>query len=42
MGSRNTGTLLQRLRGLMKNKRYVTEQLHAYIIPSDDMHQVQR
>ena len=38
--AKNTTALLQRLRQLMKNKKYVPEPLHAYIIPSGDAHQV--
>jgi hypothetical protein len=31
---------LQKLRSLMKNAKYVSEPLQAYIIPSEDAHQV--
>jgi len=31
---------LQKLRSLMKNTKYVSEPLQAYIIPSEDAHQV--
>ncbi|XP_071447927.1 xaa-Pro aminopeptidase 1 [Hetaerina americana] len=34
-----TGHLLKKLRSLMKNVKYVTEPLQAYIIPSCDAHQ---
>ena len=35
-----TGAKLAALRKLMQNEKYVTEPLHAYIIPTDDAHQV--
>ena len=35
-----TGELLTKLRSAMKNKAFVPEILHAYIIPSEDAHQV--
>lgn len=35
-----TGELLTKLRGVMKNTSYVSEALQAYIIPSEDAHQV--
>ena len=31
---------LQKLRSLMKSTRYVNEPLSAYIVPTDDQHQV--
>ncbi|RWS07073.1 aminopeptidase-like protein [Dinothrombium tinctorium] len=34
-----SGILLQQIRQLMKNKQYVYEEIHAYIIPSTDSHQ---
>lgn len=40
--AKNTTALLKRLRQLMKNKAYVTGELHAYIIPSGDAHQVSK
>ena len=40
MAPKNTTAILTKLRGLMKNKAYVTEPLHAYIVPSGDAHQV--
>ena len=40
MPAKNTGPFLQRLRALMQNKTYVPEVLHAYIVPTDDAHQV--
>lgn len=39
MGVKNTTAILRKLRALMKNKAYVTEQIHAYIVPSGDAHQ---
>ncbi|KAK3095170.1 hypothetical protein FSP39_011006 [Pinctada imbricata] len=39
MSAKNTSAILKRLRGLMSNKKYVTEQIHAYIVPSGDAHQ---
>ncbi|XP_052100615.1 xaa-Pro aminopeptidase 1-like [Mytilus californianus] len=36
---KNTTTILKRLRALLKNTTYVTEQIHAYIVPSGDAHQ---
>ncbi|KAK8768947.1 aminopeptidase P isoform X1 [Amblyomma americanum] len=39
MALRNTGTLLKRLRALMKNTTYVSETIQAYIVPSGDAHQ---
>ncbi|XP_064631174.1 xaa-Pro aminopeptidase 1-like isoform X2 [Lineus longissimus] len=39
MSGTKTGTKLLQLRALMKNKKYVTEPIHAYIIPSGDAHQ---
>ena len=35
-----TGTLLKKLRKLMKNTSYVPEAINAYIVPSGDAHQV--
>ena len=35
-----TGELLTKLRSAMKNKAYVPDILHAYIIPTEDAHQV--
>ena len=40
MPPKNTTAILSRLRSLMKNKAYVPEPLHAYIVPSGDAHQV--
>ena len=40
MGVKNTTAIIKRLRDLMKNTSYVTEQIHAYIVPSGDAHQV--
>lgn len=40
MALRNTGTLLKRLRALMKNTTHVSETIQAYIVPSGDAHQV--
>nr|XP_002736408.1 PREDICTED: xaa-Pro aminopeptidase 1-like [Saccoglossus kowalevskii] len=37
--AKKTTALLTNLRQLMKSKQYVTEPLHAYIIPSADAHQ---
>lgn len=34
-----TGPLLKRLRALMKNQTYVSEAIHAYIVPTKDAHQ---
>lgn len=39
MPPKNTTAILSRLRSLMKNKAYVPEPLHAYIVPSGDAHQ---
>ncbi|XP_075732364.1 aminopeptidase P isoform X5 [Rhipicephalus microplus] len=39
MALRNTGTLLKRLRALMKNTTIVCETIQAYIVPSGDAHQ---
>ena len=39
MGVKNTTAIIKRLRDLMKNTSYVTEQIHAYIVPSGDAHQ---
>lgn len=39
MGVKNTSNILKRLRSLLGNTGYVTEQLHAYIVPSGDAHQ---
>jgi len=36
----NMSNRLQKLRSLMKNVKYVSEPLQAYIIPSEDAHQV--
>lgn len=33
-----TTNLLAQLRSLMKNTKYVPEEIHAYIIPSNDAH----
>ena len=35
-----TGELLTKLRSAMKNKAHVPDILHAYIIPTEDAHQV--
>ena len=35
-----TGHLLRQLRSLMKNKHHLREVIQAYIIPSEDAHQV--
>lgn len=35
-----TGHLLRQLRSLMKNKHHLPEVIQAYIIPSEDAHQV--
>ncbi|PSN40454.1 Xaa-Pro aminopeptidase 1 [Blattella germanica] len=35
----DSSSKLQKLRGLMKNVKYVSEPLQAYIIPSEDAHQ---
>lgn len=40
MGVKNTTKILKRLRALLSNTGYVTEQIHAYIVPSGDAHQV--
>ncbi|XP_037093227.1 xaa-Pro aminopeptidase 1-like [Pollicipes pollicipes] len=37
-GAKNTTHLLKHLRSLMKNTKYVNEELHAYIVPSADSH----
>ena len=42
MPAKNTGAILQRLRSLMKNSHHVSESVHAYIIPTDDAHQVRQ
>ncbi|XP_013419296.1 xaa-Pro aminopeptidase 1 isoform X2 [Lingula anatina] len=39
MSAKNTSLILHKLRGLMKNSHYVTEELQAYIVPSEDAHQ---
>ena len=39
MAAQKSGALLQQLRQTMKNSAYVTELIHAYIIPTDDAHQ---
>lgn len=39
MPSKSTTMILSRLRALMKNKAYVSEPVHAYIVPSGDAHQ---
>ncbi|XP_034235011.1 xaa-Pro aminopeptidase 1-like isoform X2 [Thrips palmi] len=36
---KSTSHLLEKLRALMKNNKYVQEPIHAYIIPSEDRHQ---
>ena len=35
-----TGELLTKLRSVMKNKAYVPDALQAYVIPTEDAHQV--
>ena len=35
-----TSVRLQKLRALMKSNRFVNETLAAYVIPTDDQHQV--
>lgn len=37
---RSTSHLLEKLRALMKNTKYVQEPIQAYIVPSEDRHQV--
>jgi len=37
--SKSTTSLLKQLRHFMKDKKYVSEVIHAYIIPSGDAHQ---
>ncbi|KAF0307274.1 Xaa-Pro aminopeptidase 1 [Amphibalanus amphitrite] len=37
-GAKNTTHLLKQLRAFMKNTKYVSEELHAYIVPSSDAH----
>ena len=39
-GVKATGHLLKQLRQYMKDTKYVTEAVYAYIIPSGDAHQV--
>jgi hypothetical protein len=39
-GISNLSSRLQKLRSLMKNAKYVSEPLQAYVIPSEDAHQV--
>lgn len=39
MPSKSTTAILTKLRSLMRNKAYVSEPLHAYIVPSGDAHQ---
>lgn len=36
---RSTTAILKNLRSVMKDTKYVTESLNAYIIPSGDAHQ---
>ncbi|XP_026292242.1 xaa-Pro aminopeptidase 1 [Frankliniella occidentalis] len=36
---KSTSQLLEKLRALMKNTKYVQEPIHAYIVPSEDRHQ---
>ncbi|XP_054167051.1 xaa-Pro aminopeptidase 1-like [Oppia nitens] len=38
MAIKNTGNVLKRLRSLMKNSSYVSDSIHAYIVPSADAH----
>lgn len=38
--AKNTAGVLKRLRALLKNTTYVTEPLNAYIVLSEDCHQV--
>lgn len=40
MKQKNTTTVLKQLRALFKNTQYVTEPLQAYIVLSEDAHQV--
>lgn len=40
MSPKITGELLRQLRQVMKNCKYFTEPIQAYIIPSGDAHQV--
>ena len=40
MAPKNTTQLLAKLRALMKNTAHVPRQIHAYIVPSGDAHQV--
>ncbi|KAH3787307.1 hypothetical protein DPMN_165428 [Dreissena polymorpha] len=39
MSAKNTTAILSKLRSFMKNRAYVSEPLHAYIVPSGDAHQ---
>jgi Xaa-Pro aminopeptidase len=38
-GSGGGGTVLERLRAVMRSSQYVSEPLAAYIVPTDDAHQ---
>ncbi|KAJ8920725.1 hypothetical protein NQ315_004864 [Exocentrus adspersus] len=38
MSPKSTTNLLKQLRSLMNNTKYVTEPIHAYIVPSNDAH----
>ena len=40
MGPKPTSDILINLRKLMKNSKYVTDAIQAYIVPSGDAHQV--
>lgn len=37
---KSTSQLLEKLRAFMKNNKYVQEPIQAYIVPSEDRHQV--
>ena len=38
--AKKTGAILQKLRACMKDTKYVTEPIHAYIVTSADPHMV--
>lgn len=38
MVKKNTTEILQKLRSLMQNTKYVPSKLNAYIVPSEDAH----
>ena len=40
MKAKNTTGILKQLRALLKNTQYVSEPLNAYIVLSEDVHQV--